>query len=82
MLLLILSDRNAVGAYDQNIGRHQHRIGKKSMIGRNPLLKLVFIGVAALEQAHGRNGRQDPLKFAYLRHIALQIYGAPVRVQP
>ncbi len=82
MLPLILSDGDPVGGYDQYVGRHQDRIGKKSMIGRNPLLRLIFIGVAALEQSHGRNRRQDPLEFTHLGHIALQIYGAPVRVQP
>ena len=67
--------------HDEDIGRLQHRIGKKSVIRRNSLLNLILVCMAPFEQAHGRDGRQDPLKLAYFRQIALHIDGAPFRIQ-
>ena len=71
MLLLILSNGNPVGANDQNIGRHQHGICKKAMIGRDALLNFVLKCMTAFQQAHRRHGCQQPLQFADLGQVTL-----------
>jgi len=82
MLPLILSDRDSVGSNDQDIGRHQYRVGEKTMIGRDTLLNFIFVRMATFEQTHRGNCCQQPLQLTNLGYIALQVYGAAFGIQP
>jgi hypothetical protein len=52
VLLLILSDRHEIAIVNQDIGGHQHGVGKKAGRGGHAASELVLIGVGALEEAH------------------------------
>ena len=46
VLLLVLADGHEIGVVEQDVGRHQHRIGEQPVIGRDALRDLVLVGVA------------------------------------
>ena len=53
MLLLVPPDRHDVGIVNQNVRRHQHRIGEQAVVGREAVGNFVLVAVCALQQAHG-----------------------------
>ena len=71
VLLLILAHRDDIAVVHQNIRRHEHGIGEEAVRGMKAAGDLVLVAVAALQQAHGRDGAENPGKLAVLRHITL-----------
>ncbi len=71
MLQLVGTDRHGVGVVGQDVGRHQHRIGKQARVGRQPFGLLVFEGMTTFQQANRRAGHQQPTKLAHLGHVGL-----------
>ena len=71
MLLLILADRHQIALVDQNVRSHQHRIGKKSVVGRKTLGDLVLVAVRPFEQSDRSDVVQNPGELTHLRHIRL-----------
>ena len=53
VLFLILAHRHNFSLIEQDVSRHQYRIGKQAMAWGNPLGYLVLIRVAALKKSHG-----------------------------
>ena len=82
VLHLVLAHRHHVGIVDQDVGRHQHRIGEQAGVGRQPLGLLVLVGVAPLQQAHRRAGHQQPAQFGDLGHVGLHEQRRPVGIEP
>ena len=54
----------------------------KPGVGRQPFGHLVFVGVAAFEQAHRRAGQQQPAQLADLGHVGLHEQRRLVRIEP
>ncbi len=81
MLLLVLPHRHEISLHDQDIGRHQYRVGKQAVFRRQALGEFVFIGVAALQQAHRRDRREQPGELRDLRQVRLQEDGRHLGVQ-
>ena len=54
VLLLVLADRDEVGIHDEDVGRHQHRVGEEPVRRLEAVRHLVLVAVAALEKAHRR----------------------------
>ena len=71
VLLLVATDRHALGVEEEDIGGHEDRIHKEADVGRDALGDLVFEAVGALEQPHGRERAEHPGKFADLGHVTL-----------
>ena len=82
MLDLVLADGHDVGVIDQDVGRHEHRIGEQPGVGAEPAGLLVLVGNAAFQQAHGRAAEQDPAELGHLGHVRLQEQRGPIRIEP
>ena len=81
MLFLVTPDGDDVGIVNQNIRRHQDRIGEQAVIGGKAAGDLVLVTGAALQQAHGRDGGQHPRQFRDFRHVGLAEQQRLARVQ-
>ena len=66
---LILTHRYDVGVVEQNIGRHEHRVGKEPGICLQPFCHFVFVGVRLLQKRYRNETIEDPGKFCMLRNI-------------
>ena len=82
VLFLVAADRHDVRVVNQNVRRHQHRVGEQPVIRREPLGQFILVAVATLEQPHRRERRQQPSQLAHLRHIALAEEHRLGRVEP
>ena len=82
MLDLVLADGHDVGVVDQNVGRHQHRIGEQPGVGADPAGLLILVGNAALQQAHRCAAEKDPAELGHLGHVRLQEQGGAIRIEP
>jgi hypothetical protein len=71
VLLLVLADGHDVRVEEDDVGGHEHRVGKEAEIGIDALGGLVLVAVRALEQAHGRERADQPGEFADLGDVAL-----------
>ena len=82
MLPLVLAHRHQVRLVQQNIRRHQHRIGKQA---RSDVIR-VLLGLL-LELGHAAQlaklgiAAQDPTQLRVLRHMALDEHDVLLRVQ-
>ena len=81
MLLLVAPDGHDIRIINQNIGRHQHRIRQQAVIRRKAARDFVLVTVAPFQQAHRRDGGENPGKLRHLRHIGLPEQKRPFRVQ-
>jgi hypothetical protein len=81
VLLLVLADGNQVGVVNHDVGRLEHWVAEQAGVGRKALRDLVLVGVAALEQAHRRERREDPGQLGHLGQVALAVEDRPLRVQ-
>ena len=81
MLPLVVADRDDVGLVEQDVARHQHRIGEEA--GGDELLALALfleLGHTA-ELPEPGDGREQPRRLGVRRHVALQEERAAVRVE-
>ena len=86
VLLLVLTHWNNMGAIEQDIGGHQHRIGEQTVIDSTgvtigQLCDFVFVTMAPLQKAHGRHGGEQPRQFGVFRGIGLLPKDTTCRVQ-
>ena len=72
MLLLVLADRHMRGAIDQNVGRHQVRIGVEPDRGVLAVLAGLLLELGhAVEPAHARDAIEHPGELGVLGDLAL-----------
>ncbi len=71
VLHLVGPDRHEVTVVKQNVGRHQHGIGKEPRVGRQAFGLFVLIGVALFQKVHRRDGHQEPCQLGNFRHVRL-----------
>ena len=71
VLGLILADRHQVGAIEQDVGRHQHRVVQQARRDAFESLRLIFELRHPLELADRRDGVEQPLQLAVLGHVRL-----------
>ena len=82
MLPLVVADRHEVGLVEQDVARHQDRVGEEP--GRDELLALALV----LELRHpaelpvARDRREEPRRLRVRRHVALREHRRPLRVEP
>jgi hypothetical protein len=72
MLLLVLADRHMGGAIDQNVGRHQHRIGVEADRGVLAVLAGLLLELRhAVEPAEAGDAVEHPGELGMLGDLAL-----------
>ena len=72
VLLLILADRHMRGAIDENVGRHQRRIGVEADRRILAVLARLLLELRhPIEPAQPRHAVEYPGEFGVLRHLAL-----------
>lgn len=71
MLFLVLSYRDNIRIVNEDVGGHQDGVRKQTMGSDETARDLVFVGVAAFEQTHGRDSAENPGEFGVLRNITL-----------
>ena len=81
VLLLVLADGHGVRVVEEDVGRHQHRIGEQAEIRGDALGDLVLVAVGALEEPHRRQAPDEPGELAHLGHVALAPEDALLRVE-
>ena len=81
MLLLVAPHRHDVAVVNQNIGRHQDRIGEKSGRRGQAARDFVLVGMGAFQQSHRRDRAQDPGQLRHLRHIGLAEERGALRIE-
>jgi len=82
MLFLILADRNFFALKEEDVGGHEDRIGKESVVGGNAARRLVFKAVATFEEPHRREVGEDPGQLLHLGEIGLYPEGTLFRIHP
>ena len=82
MLLLVLADGDEVGAVEQDVGRHQHRVGEEGVGCLLAVGELVLVGVGQLEARHGGDDGEQPGELLHLRDVALAEEDDLFRVEP
>ncbi len=82
MLPLVLADRDLLGAVEQDVGCHQHRIGEQPDAGvLGALLRGLVLELRhATGLAEAGHAGQHPRQFDVLGHLALHEQHRPVRV--
>ncbi len=81
MLLLVVADRHQMGAVEQDVRRHQDRVGVQPEVGADLLRLLLELG-HAVEDPGRRHRPQDPCQLGVLRHLALVVQQRALRVDP
>ena len=82
VLALVVPDRDDVGLVEQDVARHQHRVGEEA--GGDELLALALVlelGHTA-ELAEPGDGREQPSRLGMRGHVALQEERAAIGVEP
>ena len=82
VLPLVVADRDDVGLVEQDVARHQHRVGEEA--GGDELLAFALfleLGHTA-ELSEPGDGREQPRRLGMRRHVALQEERAALRVEP
>ena len=85
VLALVVADRHEVGLVQQDVGRHQHRVGEQARAGRiprRPLPDLVLELGHAGKLAHAGGALEEPGQLGMLMDVALDEQRATLRVQP
>src|SRR5207244_11378459 len=72
MLFLIFPYRNNIAVVNQNVGRHQHRVGEQAGGRSRTARDLVLVGMRELQSRGWRYGRKNPGELGHMRHIALE----------
>jgi hypothetical protein len=81
VLHLVLAHRDDVRAVDEDVRRHQHRVGEQADARGEAAGELVLVRVGPLQQAHAGHGGQDPRQLGHLRHVRLAEEDRLVRVE-
>ena len=71
VLALVVADRDEVGLVEQDVARHQHRVGEERRRDELVALRLVLELRHAAQLAVARHGRQQPRRLGVRRHVAL-----------
>ena len=71
MLFLVFAHRNHIRLIQENVGGHEHGIGKKAVGRGNAFCHLVFVRMASFQQSDGRNIVQVPGQFGDFRDVRL-----------
>ena len=90
VLNLVAPDRDMGGVEHQDIGGHQHRIGKQPH--GDAVVRVVvalgdvgihrrFVGVGAVHQALGADAVEDPGEFGDFRNVRLAVEGDTFRIK-
>ena len=82
MLALVVADRDDVGLVEQDVARHQHRVGEEP--GRDELVPVGLVlelGHAA-ELAVARDRAEQPRGLGVRRHVALREDGRALGIEP
>ncbi len=84
MLALIVAYRHPVGVVEQDVGRHENRVGEQTGAGRflSALGRLVLELGHAPQFAEARRAFQHPRQLGVSRDVALDEEGAGVGVEP
>ncbi len=81
MLFLVFTDRHTISKDDEDIRRHQNRVGEQPGVGLETLADLVLVAVAFLQQRHRRDVGQDPGQLGYLWQVALAVEDRALRIE-
>ena len=71
VLALVVADRDDVGLVQQDVARHQHRVGEQAGADELLLVALVLELGHPAELAVARDGREQPGRLGVRRHVAL-----------
>ena len=83
MLLLVLADRHVGGAIDQNVGRHQRRIGVKTDGGVLAVLAGLLLELRhAIEPAEAGDAVEHPGELGVLGDLALVEHDVLLGIDP
>ena len=82
MLALVVADRDRRGVVEQDVGRHQDRVGEEAGPHRLLALSLVLELGHPPQLADGRRALEQPGQPRVLRHVALDEEGAAVGIEP
>ena len=82
MLTLVVADRDAIGAVEQDVARHQDRVREQAGGDELAPIRLVLELRHPAELAVARDGREQPTRLGVRRHVALRKDGRAVRVEP
>ena len=83
VLQLVLADRHAVGAVDEDVGGHQHGIGEERRVDVLRLaLRLVLVLRHPLQRAHRRHRAEDPGELGVFGNRGLDEDRALLRIEP
>ncbi len=80
MLALVVSDRHPVGVVEQDVGRHEHRVGEQVDTHGLRVGRLLLELRHPLELSVGRRRPEQPGQLGVLRHMALDEHRAERRV--
>jgi hypothetical protein len=81
VLALVIADRNLLGAVQQDVGGHQHRVGQQRRPDGTAPGGLLLELDHALQLTDVHGGLQQPQQLSVGRNLALHEDGAPLRVQ-
>ena len=83
VLFLILADRHVGGAIDQNVGRHQRRIGVEADRGVLAILAGLFLELGhAVEPAEAGDAVEHPGQLGVLGDLALVEHDVLLGIDP
>jgi len=82
MLPLVLADRNDVGAVEQDVAGHQHRVGEECSGDEVLVLRFLLELRHPSELAVARHRRQQPSRLGMRGHMALDEHGRALRIEP
>ena len=71
VLLLVAADRDEVGIVNQDIGRHEDRVGEDAVVWGKAAGQFFLVTVASFEQAHRGDGGEHPGQFCDGGHVGL-----------
>ncbi len=82
VLDLVPAHRDQVRAVEQDVRRHQHRVGEEPEVRRDAVGDLVLVAVRPVEVGERDDGPEDPVQLGDLRDVALAEEDGPGRVEP
>ena len=82
VLHLVPAHRHQVRAVEQDVRRHQHRVGEEPEVRGDAAGELVLVAVRALEVGQRHDRPEDPVQLGDLRDVALAEEDGLLRVEP
>ena len=81
VLALVVADRDDVGLVEEDVARHQHRVGEEPGRDELPPVGLVLELRHPAELAVAGDGREQPRRLGVRRDVALREDGRPLGVE-